>query len=130
MPRLVESHPNVGDQREMVRGDQAGACAGQGDLRDFDRAAEVDVVEVEDGEEAGIRAAASQVRIEVDALEFLREDVAHQSASPFVEIAEHDLRTVDAAVENPRRQLGRLKATFEKRRAEVRVVDMQDASLD
>ena len=62
---------------------------------------------------------------EIDALQSLGEDVLGDAARPLVEVAQHDLRTGDAPIVDERRQLARLAAPLEERRAEVHVVEVQ-----
>ena len=71
-------------------------------LRDRDVAVEVDVIEVDEREEARIRPPALQMAVEVDALQAVLERGRDDPAPrPLVEIAEHDLRRGDAAIVHP-----------------------------
>src|SRR5262245_31854972 len=59
----------IGYQRKMIRGNQRRTCARQLDAHDLDPSCVVDVIEMEDGEDAGIGAAAAQVIAQVDAVQ-------------------------------------------------------------
>ena len=95
----------------MVRRDERESCALQFDAADLDVPAEVDVVEVQEREEPGVRPSTSKMGIEVHAAEPIGEDVGDQPATPLVEIAEQDLRVRHTAIMNPRRE-PRLLARF------------------
>jgi hypothetical protein len=111
----------------MIRGDLGESILWQPHLVDLHaRALVIDVIEVEQREEAGIGAAVAQMRPEIDAVELLREDIGRQRAGPFVEIAEHDLRAGDPAVVDDVCQPHRLIAALEQRGAQMHVVEVQD----
>src|SRR6476659_7715422 len=93
-----ELHPQVCHQREMIGCHQREPCPRQLQPFHFDLTVVVDVIKVEHGEDAGIRAASLQMAAQVDALQTLAEHRGGQSLHPFVEIAEHDLRNADTTV--------------------------------
>ena len=61
MIESIESNLQVGHQRQVVRRHQRHAIARQRDLEDLDLAFVIDVIEVEDGEEAWVGATPAQV---------------------------------------------------------------------
>ena len=95
---------------------------------DLDVALVIDVVQMQQREDARVRAAAFQVRVDVDALEERAEGVGGEAAHPLVEVAENHLRALDAPVVDERRQPRRLVPPLEHRRAEMDVVDVQRVS--
>jgi hypothetical protein len=99
----------------MVGGDERESCARKLDAAELDVPTEIDVVQVQEREEPRVRAPASQMRVEVHAAESLRQDVSDESAPPFVEVAEQNLRVRHAAIVNPRREPRSLVTTFEQR---------------
>ena len=111
----------------MVGGNEGQAGTGQLNAPDLDVAAEIDVIEMEDREKAGIGAAPLQVGVQIDALQPRRQDVADETAAPFVEVTEHDLGPRRSPIVHPRRQFGRLMTTLEQRGAEVNVIELQGA---
>src|SRR5262245_29100044 len=68
---LVEPDRQIRDQRQVVRCHERHAIAWHRHLEHVDFAFVVDVIEMQDWEEAGIRAAPAQVLAEIDALQSL-----------------------------------------------------------
>ena len=83
------------------------------------------MIEVQDREDAGIRAPSLQVLAQVDALQPFAQHRRGESLHPLVEVAEDDLRHADAAIVQDRREAAGLVAPFEERGAEVHVVQVQ-----
>ena len=109
----------------MIRRHQRQPCARQFHLHDFDLPLVVDVIEVQHRKHARIRPATPQVRAQVDALQALVEHRRREPSHPLVEVAEHDLRAANAAIVDDGLEAPGLMASFEKRRAQVDVVQMQ-----
>ena len=114
----------------MVRRDQRLARARNLDAGDLDVAFVVNVVEMQEGQDARVSAFPLQVHAQVDRLQLLAQRRRGDAAAPLVEIAQHDLRRVDAAVLHDRRQPLGLVAPLAKRGAEVHVEEMQRAIVD
>ena len=98
----------------MVRGDERSARAGKLHAADGDVALEVDVIEVQEGKEAGIGPPALEMRKEAQALQPLSQDVVHEAAAPFVEVAEHHPGAVHAPVVHPGGEPRRLIAALQQ----------------
>ena len=114
----------------MIRRDQRLARAGNLDARDFDMPFVINVVEMQERQDAGVGAFAPQVHAQIDRLQLLAQRRGGDAAAPFVEIAEHDLRRVNPPVVHDRGKALGLVAPLAKRGAEVHVEKMQRALLD
>lgn len=121
----LERDRDVCGERQVVRREFGQPRPGQGDVAHRDVAGVVDVVEVQQREEAWIGATALEEGEQVDAAEALGQDVAGQRARPLVEVAEQDLRAGHTAVVHPRGEPLGLIAALEQRRPEVGVVHVQ-----
>src|SRR6476660_5938215 len=114
----------------MVRRHQrlAGAC--QLESADLDLSFVINVIEVQNGEDARIRATPLQVLVDIDALKERAEGAGGEAAHPFIEVAEDDLGSLDALVVDESGQPGRLIPSFEHGGAEMDVVDVQRVAVD
>ena len=87
---------------------------------------EIDVVEMEERQDARVRPGARQMGREIGEMKFGRERTSHQSVVPVVEVAQHDSLAGDVhGVEQPFIDEAGLRAPFADRRAQVHVEDMQ-----
>src|SRR5215475_7604650 len=95
----------------------------------FDCFIEVDMVEMHEGQQAGISAGALQVQSNIAALKMLVQQPRDEPASPFVEIAEHDPhpRQSGVAEDGFADQFARLALALDKRSAEMHVINVQSA---
>lgn len=114
----------------MVGGEQGEARAGQLDSPHFDVSLEVEVVEVQHGEESGVGPPTLQIGVQVEALEPFGEQVRHQASSPFVEIAHDQLRSLYSPVVDPLGETRSLVPPLEQCRAEVHVVELECSEPD
>src|SRR5262245_22599759 len=111
----------------MIGGDQGGPAAVQRGALQFQEIVEVDVIEMQKGQQPRVGAFASEVNADVRALKMIGEQAGSQTADPFVEIAEQDARPgvivpfEDLFIE----QSAGLMAAFEIRSAEVHIVNVQ-----
>src|SRR5262245_43615658 len=82
-----------------------------------------------DGQQAGISARTLKMQSNISAPEMLVKRSRDQTASPFVEIAEHNPRPRNLAVAEDgfADQFARLASPLDERSAEMHVVDMQPA---
>ena len=85
----------------------------------------IDVVEMQERQNAGIGSLAPQMYAQIDRLQLLLEHGGGQALTPFVEVAEHDLRRVNPAIVHDRGKPLRLVAALAERRAEMHIEQMQ-----
>src|SRR4029079_18446495 len=83
---------------EVIRGDERPPCSGQLDIRDLDSAVVVDVIQMENREDARIGTSPPQVMAQVDAVQPLAERARHQPARPLVEVSEQQLRAAHVPI--------------------------------
>ena len=127
---LGELHPQLSDERQVVRRHQREPRPRQLELHHFDIPLVIDVIQVQDREDPGIGATAPEVGAQVDAFQAFGQHFGRHAAHPFVEVAEHDFRDADAAVVEDRAEPAGLVAPFEERRAEVDVIEVQRVVAD
>src|SRR5262245_8376737 len=84
-----------------------------------------------DGQHAGIGARTLQVQSNVSALKMLVQQPRHQTASPFVEIAEHYARPrpLGVAEDGLADQFARLTPPLDEGGSEMHVINMQPALI-
>src|SRR5260221_3935966 len=112
-PNLPLSNPKIRHERQMVRRHQRLARPRHLHAPDLHLPFVVDVVEVDDREEARIGAAPFEVLRDVDALEERRQRLGRQPLHPFIEVAEDDLRAGNAVIVDEGRQALRLVPPLE-----------------
>src|SRR4030095_2504037 len=113
----------------MIRSEHRRAAAMQFGGFQFQRFVEVDVVEMYDGQKAGISARTLQMQSNISTPEMLAKQSRDQPASPFVEITEHNPwpRNLAVAEDGFTDQFARLASPLDERGSEMHVVDMQPA---
>src|SRR6185436_2211502 len=79
---LLQPDSEVGDERQVVRGHQGLARAGELETSNLDVSFVINVVEMKDREDAGIGAASLEVLVDVDALEERAEGIGGEPAHP------------------------------------------------
>ena len=82
----------VGDQREVIRGEEGGARAVEGQPLQLQRVVVVDVVEMHEGQEPRIRPLPLEVLADIHALQVRAEEMRGEAGRPLVEVPEHDAR--------------------------------------
>jgi hypothetical protein len=92
---------------------------------------EINVIEMQEGQNAGIGAGAAEMGADVSALKVRFEEARCKAPGPLVEIAEDDAcyRELTVGKDSEVDELSSLKAAFEERGAQVNVEDMQDAAV-
>src|SRR4029453_8515475 len=125
----LTSYLEVGDERQVVGRHQRLAGSRQLDPDDLDVALIVDVIQVQNREDAWIGAPAAQVRAEIDSLQALRQQRRRQTPHPLVEVAEHHFRAGYSPVAYERGEALGLEPTLEIRGAKMHVVQMQERAV-
>lgn len=92
---------------------------------------EINVIEMQEGQNAGIGAGAAEMGADVGALKMRFEESRYKALGPLVEIAEDDAcsRELTVGKDSEVDELSSLMAAFEERGAQVDVEDMQDAAV-
>src|SRR6476646_10052548 len=109
----------------MVGGHKCLPRAVQLDAANLDVTLVIDVVEVKDGEDAGIGPPPLEMFVDVDALKERVERARRQAPHPLVEVSKNDLGALYAFVVDEAGKTGCLIATLEHRGAEMHVIDVQ-----
>src|SRR5436190_3386172 len=118
----------VRDQRQVVGRDERQPRPRELDADDGDGAVVIDVIQMQDGEDAGIRPAAPQVVRQVDAVQLFGQDQRRLPAHPLVEVAEDQFRTGDVSIRDNGGEPFGLVRPLQNRGAEMNVVDVQRAA--
>ena len=95
---LTSNQFKIGDDREMVRGDQRRRAAVKPSLAEPQVFVVVDVVKMNEGEDAGIGPAPSQMEPQIGALKVAGEQFGGQSACPLIEVPEQNTGPTMSAV--------------------------------
>src|SRR5580693_6349079 len=84
---------------------------------------------MQDREYSRVGPSPSQMLSQVDAVQLFAQELRRQPPHPFVEIAQHELRSAHALIRDDGRQTPRLMPALQDRRAQVDVVQMQRAAV-
>lgn len=114
----------------MVRRQERKPRTRHGQTEHLQAARVVDVVEVQNREEAWIGAPPLEIAADVHAPQLSAQQDRGQTAHPLVEVAQHDFGTADVAVADDLGQALSLIPSLENGGAEVDVVDVQSMSVD
>src|SRR5687767_13452936 len=120
---LSGADAEVGDEREVVGGDERREAPVEAQAFEFERTVVVDVVEVHERERARVGAARPQVLAHVGAAQLLAEEAGGEPVRPLVEVAEDDARPrqLRVAEDVAAHQLAPLMPALDEGRAEVDV---------
>src|SRR5438309_7432005 len=121
----------VGDQGQVVAGQQGSAAAVDGKIHQAQVVVVVDVVQVQQRQDAGIGAAASGEAFQVGAAKFAAQQAGGEAERPLVEIAGDDARPAQAGAARDliAHQARALGAALAQPGAQVDVEQVQDAAF-
>src|SRR5437868_10852712 len=88
------AEPKFRDQWKMVRRHQRHAAAVEHKLFQRQLAIKVHMIEMHDGQHAGIGALAVEMELDIDALKGMLQSLRYQAARPFVEVADDQTRVL------------------------------------
>src|SRR6185312_5383562 len=114
----------------MVRGQQGHAAAVKQKFFQRQVTIKIHVVKVHDGQHAGIRALAVEMKLDIDALKRMLQRLGNQAARPFIEVADDQPRVLELGRQQnltAHQQTG-LLATLNVSRAQMNVEEMDDSS--
>lgn len=117
----------IGDDWQVIRSDESRSAAVEFGLHQFQSFVEVDVIQMQERQNAGISALSPEVKANVCALEVFFQQARSHTARPFVEISKQDSRAYVVAVFQHVfvQQLFSLMPPFDERRSQVDVVNVQ-----
>src|SRR5262249_61552405 len=130
-PVLFSADAELGEQRQVIGGDQGLAAAMQQELLQHKVTIEVHVVQVHDREHSGISATAVEVELNVDALKLTLQHARHQPGGPLVEVAQQQARVLKRRRQKdiPAHQHARSPAPFYVSRTQVNIEYVNDPAV-
>ena len=119
--------PEIGDDRQMVRGDESRRTSVECATNETKVVVKVDVVEMHKRQNARIGPRPAEVESQISAIEMLGKQPRSEPPGPFIEITEQQARTNVATIDENilGQQLTGLAATLEEGSSKVDIVDVE-----
>src|SRR5690349_4493133 len=126
-----DSDCKCGNKRQVIGGEERQPGSVQMHVAQFEVAIVINMVEVQERQDAGVGGSAFQVHDDIGALHVLAEELAGQAASPFVEIADDNAmrRKLSASQDVRRKKLPCLFAAFRERGSQVKRKEVDGSSF-
>src|SRR5262245_55055092 len=128
---LVLSNSTVGDERQVIRSDQRGGGSVQRYPLKFEFIVEIDVIEMQERQYAGIGFRPLEVNSNVRACQVRGKQSRSQTPGPLIEVSQHDFRSTQLFVVQYRlvHKLSALMPSLDERGAEMNVNNVQAATI-